>query len=49
MNDENEQKCMDMNVYSFGPSAPNSKLTFSYIFIHFHHSYIIVQIEMNEN
>ena len=42
---------LDFPKVSFPPMtrAPNFKHSFSYIFIHFHYSYIIVQLEMNEN
>ena len=52
-------KFMKNRVFKFKPSVPftpcqhtsaaNSKLTFSYNFIHFHYSYIFVLIEINKN
>ena len=45
MNNENFIK---ITIMYFAAWAVNLKLSFSHIFVHFHYSYIIVLLEMNE-
>ena len=42
-------KCTYITIYYAVTWAANFKLSFLYIFIHFHYSYINVLLEMNKN